>query len=467
MGILDFVKKKNKSSNVKRKSILENASYRNQNDVVTFSVYERLKPKESSDVVVGRLNGKLKLSDAIYVTNPGDDDTPTVLTVVAGLEKLKNDGEYEQLTEAEDILVRVKLENISNINIKPGTVLYSKDASVEEVHDAYITAIGDVYIQQKNIELTDEELNRASITDLAEVWRLFNGVMSKMSGMSQDEYDANYKKIGRIVQAMVKKLWELDYIYVVYNKKTNEPNLYSRTIKRDQGYECTPPDIMVVTEAYHSVFSQAYQGSDLELRKIENGEDKKGIYNVLGNAFYLNGAQGVDFMFMETAVSYEQFIPQPNYSGMREVDIPVTNPDLKRWRLLLEQLGNPKNENQELISNLYYRFMGKALVNARFLIPMKFPNGKPESDENVGEIILKKDTTINLPVMPGMNGREAIHMYTDWKKLREKYDDNWEGWIMPAEEIIDVYDFAINVSDVSNDGFYVSKDMFEEMKEMK
>lgn len=110
------------------------------------------------------------------------------------------------MTEAEDILVKVKLENISNINIKPGTVLYSKDASVEEVHDAYITSIGDVYIQQKNIELTDEELNRASITDLAEVWRLFNGVMSKMSGMSQDEYDVNYKKIGRIAQAMVKKL---------------------------------------------------------------------------------------------------------------------------------------------------------------------------------------------------------------------------------------------------------------------
>lgn len=147
---------------------------------------------------------------------------------------------------------------------------------------------------------------------------------------------------------------------------------------------------MVVTEAYHSVFSQTYQRSDLELRKIENGKDKKGIYNVLGNAFYLNGAQGVDFMFMETAVSHEQFIPQPNYSGMREVDIPVTNPVLKRWRLLLEQLGNPKNENQELISNLYYRFMGKALVNAKFLIPMKFLNGKPESGENVGEIILKK-----------------------------------------------------------------------------
>ena len=38
---------------------------------------------------------------------------------------------------------------------------------------------------------------------------------------------------------------------------------------------------------------------------------------------------------------------------------------------------------------------------------------------------------------------------------------------MSAEEIIGVYDLTISVSDVSNDGFYISKDMFEEMKKMK
>ena len=62
---------------------------------------------------------------------------------------------------------------------------------------------------------------------------------------------------------------------MVFNKLTNEPHLYSRTIRRDDGYECTPPDIMVVTEAYKSVYEKSMQNSNQELRKIENGKEKR------------------------------------------------------------------------------------------------------------------------------------------------------------------------------------------------
>ncbi len=42
---------------------------------------------------------------------------------------------------------------------------------------------------------------------------------------------------------------------------------------------CTPPDIMIFTEAYKSVMSTQFQEDRFEIKKIENGENRDGIRN--------------------------------------------------------------------------------------------------------------------------------------------------------------------------------------------
>ena len=88
---------------------------------------------------------------------------------------------------------------------------------------------------------------------------------------------------------------------------------------------------------------------------------------------------------------------EPDYSNIPEISVPVTNPDLVRWMLLIAQLGQPATEEQKLIYKLYFRFLSIEMTKARFIIPTKTSEDFPEPDEN-GKTVLKKDMQISLPV---------------------------------------------------------------------
>ena len=74
------------------------------------------------------------------------------------------------------------------------------------------------------------------------------------------------------------------------------------------------------------------------------------------------------------------------------------------------------------------------------------------------------DTTFELPLQEGKNGRKAVHFYTDWLKLRQMYEDGWDGMIQTIGQVIDVYDVVINVTKFPRAGCYISKEMFDDMK---
>ena len=57
---------------------------------------------------------------------------------------------------------------------------------------------------------------------------------------------------------------------------------------------------------------------------------------------------------MQTAIGADMLVPLPDYSNSRPQDIPVTNPDLVRWMLLLAQLGAPKGEYKGIVYKLSF-----------------------------------------------------------------------------------------------------------------
>lgn len=57
-------------------------------------------------------------------------------------------------------------------------------------------------------------------------------------------------------------------------------------------------------------------------------------------------------------------------------------------------------------------------------------------------------------------------MYTDWKRLRMVYGEEWGGLVQPIEGMIRVFDCAVNVTKHTAAGCYVNGDMFEEMKKL-
>ncbi len=413
-------------------------------------------------VVVGYLKGTVHVGDAVYVSNHGDDEGGFFLSTVVGIEI----GPNNPRDEATDCQAALRIEMGEKHGFKIGTVLHTRNTTVKDVHDAYIRALGDGYVIRKNMEFTEDELLKLSMTDCAEVWRLCTWLWAQ-SAKNETEKDKleHGKKLENIGNVLAKKLLSAKAVYCVYNKKTGEPHMFSRTVRQGEGYMCTAPNIMVFTECYQSVLMPAYTTEKFEVKKIENGEKGDGIYNFLGSTFYLNGACGVTVINKEAEIPAKILVTPPDFSEEKEINIPVMNPNLERWLLLMGQMGMPESDDEKTIYNLYYRFMGQELVKAKLLVPMKKLEEALAPDEN-GKVTLKKDTAMSLAVQPGKGERSAVRMYTDWKRFRMTYGEDWGGMIQPVEGMIDVMDCAINATEFPAAGCYIGKEMFEQMKNL-
>ena len=89
-------------------------------DSFYLGVEDTFRLKETLDlVVVGKVHGTIRTGAAVYISNPGDDDAPTNLTTVVGLEK----NNREMVESATDTFVGVRIEAGSKLNLKTGSVL--------------------------------------------------------------------------------------------------------------------------------------------------------------------------------------------------------------------------------------------------------------------------------------------------------------------------------------------------------
>lgn len=421
--------------------------------------------KDSQNLlVVGNMKGTVHVGDAVYISNPGTDDDGILLTTIDGIEIEP----HINVREATDCHVALCVNNGRQHLIRKSTVLFTRDRSVKDVHDTYISVLGDAFVMKQKLDLSDTELETLTITDCAEIWRLFTWFHTKViKDESEEIKKENHEKIDRLASVLCKKIMQAESIYCVFNKNTGEPHMFSRTIDQGDGtYICSPPDIRIFTKAYESVMRNVFPEDTFEIRRIDNGENRDGIFDFFGSTFYLNGACGVEVISEQTAINSSMFVAAPDYGSIAKQNIPVTNPDLMRWMLLIGQLGQVQGEDGELIYKLYYRFMSKEMVKANFLIPMQKEGDIPQPDEN-GMTVLKKDMILKFPTMDGKYGRSAVRMFTDWKRLRMVYDEGWDGMVQPIEGMIDSFDCAINATQYPQAGCYIGKEMFEEIKKCK
>lgn len=417
--------------------------------------------KDSPDfIVVGRVKGTVHKGDTVYLSNPGTDDDRRIAAVVTALET----GPGAAALQAADCDVALRIKNGSRYPLRKGTVLFTEDKSDNDIHTVYINTLGDVFVMKQGLDLSDEDLGMLTIADCAESWRMFFWLQGKVAEkQSQEERQEARRRIDRLADALCRKILHAEAIYCIYDKTTGEPYLLSRTIKREENYECTPPDILIFPKSYQRIMRERFPEERFEIRRIENGEKGDGIYNFLGTAFYLNGACGAAVLSEQTAIAAGMLVPEPDYSQTPQQNIPVTNPGLVRWALLLGQIGEARGEDADLIRGLYYGFLSRELLKARLLIPMQNMGEIPKTDES-GKTILQKDTTMKFPTKQGKYGRPAVCIFTDWKRLRMVYGKDWNALVQPVEGIIDVFDCAVNSTEFYRAGFYVSKDMFEEIK---
>lgn len=84
--------------------------------------------ENSADLLAaGKVNGTIYKGAAIYITNPGEDSELTELTTVT--EIIINNNSVDN---AADTFVIVKLEAGSKLQLKPGSVLFTRNVSVKK-----------------------------------------------------------------------------------------------------------------------------------------------------------------------------------------------------------------------------------------------------------------------------------------------------------------------------------------------
>ena len=216
----------------------------------------------------------------------------------------------------------------------------------------------------------------------------------------------------RLAEIVKDKLLAADSVYAVYSEKTGEPYLFSTTYDRgEEGYLCTDPMIMLLTPSWYRQFKETIDSQPNSVVKlIENTEDKKGIENFLGTAFYLNGAMGAIFNSKEVSISASALVQKPDFSNLPEIQVPVMNPDLVRWMLLMGQMDQPTTEEQELVYGLYYKFFSMAMPKAKFLLPLDATSGFPEDNSEGNPLFWKKTLTLIFPLEKEKMG-ETLFQY--------------------------------------------------------
>ncbi|MCQ2543743.1 MAG: hypothetical protein MJ126_06235 [Lachnospiraceae bacterium] len=424
-----------------------------------FGVLDVYLVKGSDDlVVVGKLKGSLKKGDRLYISNCGDDDDELFISSVVSM-----DIDAKDVDEAKDCFVAIRVKDGMMQNIKPGTVVRSENIGEQDIRTAYQTALIDSYIAKRKFTFTEEDLNRMSLTDCAETWKLSVAVLLNSDKKdSKEEIERLKRKSARVAEAIVKKLIMADEIYCIYNKITGEPHMFSRTFRQGSGFVSTPPDIKLFTKAYKKIAEENYPADKFEVVRIDNLDTKDGIKKFLFDAFFLNGAYGVRIISDTVAIPVEMILEDPNGINKDKNLAPMANPNLVRWMLLRAQIGKPQNEEEEMAAKIFYRFFAREVAKANFIIPMKPEGEMPEPDEN-GKRILKEETKLIFPVRPGQNGRTIIPAYTDWKKLRMEYNEEWGGLVQPMSAFINKFDCSLNVTKNAGSSCFISKDMFDEI----
>lgn len=406
-----------------------------QAQTFTYRVYDCVPLAGSTDVMVtGRLTGKIGQGDAIYLTNYGQDNSPVHQTRVTALEV-----QGYPVTLMADGLVGLRVENGQAVDIRPTTIGYGSQASEEAIAQAYSGAIGDVYVSQSGFDLTDQDLAGLSLTDAAELWRLANWWFGQQE-QTEQALANHHRRLNRLGRRLVDLVLGATELYTIVNQKTGEPHLFSRTVERDGGYECLPPEIALVTEPEHARQSAQLLGLPLKMERIS-----RKMIDFLGDQFYRNGACGVTINSQAVGITASELVPEPDWTGVPAHTIPVTNPAVCRWFLLLAQMAGDQEGQSDLIRGLYQQFLYQALKTARLLQPVKGPLSLDQQGDH-GQLAVTKDSQLTFSVAKGRQGRDALYLFTDWKQLRQHYDADWSGLVVTVDSLIDRFDVWLNVS---------------------
>lgn len=431
----------------------------------SVGVYEIHPVNDSEDLVVfGRVNGTVKIGTAAVLSNMGADNETPFSTAIVGIEISENDG-WKSVTEATDCFAFFKLNKAAAAKVRIATVLHDFEATYKQKHDTYINTLGDCVVVNGNMKLSSEEMNEFTFTDICELVRLYDLYHTEIKPDSTEE---EKKETATMKDALAlyacSRLLALEDLYIIGSKHTGEPFIFSRSVVKDKELVCTPPVIRVFTKAYLDNYRLSFNDEDYMFFKVENGTEKQGIKKFLLSQFMENGVWGVELLNEDVTVKAELIVAPPDYTGKKREEVPICNPNLVRWMLLMGQMPAPETDEAKTIFKAYYKFFSDELPKAHLIVPIQKDGSNDKSGSQRG-VSVNQGRKLVPAIQPSVgNGRDAVKMFTDLRRLGMMFDNNeWTAMVTNVSGVIGKYDCLINATQHVKGSFYLSKELYDEM----
>ena len=413
-----------------------------QDPSFTLGVVNFFKGEDNSSdlMVVGYVKGSIKVGDEIVVTKMSCVTETPVKTTVLSL--MVPEGE---LQEASDRMVMARVQDGAKLDIYKGTVLHSENAPDEQRYNAYIAALGNAFVNEQECKLTKEDCERLAASDISEIWQLYY----KAHAEEAKQFEAkqvllNYKR-RELYKLIREKLFLLDDIYIIYSTITNEPHLFATaSLDGNKGMTVSHSRVYLIPSSYMHYRKEIYKKDErFDFKRIENGPEKEGIRNFLRDLFIYDGVESILYFTEDTLIFAKELMDLPNYEGVDEAEIPVTNPDLMKFLHLSSQSDGIEDKEQKNIGKAYFYLLARFTKTAKFIAPMQL-HGYDQLLEDNPQTAIEPNIPFNLAIRPGKTKEKAVQVYTDWKRLRKHFGEEYKGLVVTLDELIKDYDVVIN-----------------------
>ena len=430
MGLFDFLfgKKKEAESESESSCILGVINVIGVDDNATDLIIE------------GFVQGTIKVGDELVVTKISCLSKTPVKTVISSIYV-----DEEEVQEASEKVVKVKVKDGNKLGIYKGTVLHSENVTDTQVYLTYRFAMDIAFVRQQDGILTEEDREKLAASDISEIWSLYwKAHLEEFEKVKEIKMKVDQRRRD-FFNLIRKKLFLLDDIYVIYSTKTNEPHLFATaSLDGNKGITVSHSWVYLIPSSYMHYRKEIYKKDERnDFKRIENGPEKEGIRNFLRDLFIYDGVESILYFTEDMLIFAKELMDLPNYEGVDEAEIPVTNPDLMKFLHLSSQLDGIEDKEQKNIGKAYFYMFARFTKTAKFIAPMRL-HGYDQLLEDNPQTEIEPNIPFNLAIQQGKTKEKAVQVYTDWKRLRKHFGEEYKGLVVTLDELVKDYDVVIN-----------------------
>ena len=391
-------------------------------------------------IIEGFVEGTLKVGDEMIVTKMSCLSETPVKTVITSI--YVNE---EEVQEASEKVVKVTVKDGDKLGIYKGTVLHSENVTDTQVYYTYRFAMDIAFVKQQDGILTEEDREKLAASDISEIWSLYwKAHLEDFKRVKEIELKVDQRRRD-FFNLIREKLFLLDDLYVIYSTITNEPHLFATaSLDGNKGMTVSHSWVYLIPSSYMHYRKEIYKKDErYDFKRIENGPEKEGIRNFLRDLFIYDGVESSLYFTEDTVIFAKELMDLLNYEGVDEAEIPVTNPNLMKFLHLSSQLDGIEDKEQKNIGKAYFYLFARFTKTAKFIAPMRL-HGYDQLLEDNPQTDTEPNIPFNLAIQQGKTKEKAVQVYTDWKRLRKHFGEEYKGLVVTVDELIKDYDVVIN-----------------------